>query len=690
MAAIASYKAGDAAGPKFVPGEIIVKFKPRLVILPKNQTKVAVYQLMAIPEGTAYLNQTYGAVDIEKIFKNIKEEGRGFIPRSSGPAGIPDLSTYYKITFPKNVNVNELVQAYKSDPSIENASPNYLRKTCGSPDDPKYEDRTQWGLYKINLNPIGSPESGWNETTGTTEVAIAVVDTGVDWNHPDLEENIWINSPEDYNANGRFDNSPTSEGGDLNGIDDDSNGYIDDVAGWNFVSVSSAEVYPGERTGPDNNPMDFDGHGTHVSGIASAVTNNSVGVAGTAWNCKIMAVRSGFKGADGWGYLTDDDAAAGIVYAADNGAKAINMSWGDTAYAPIVAEGIGYAYAKGCVLVAAAGNSDTNIRFFPAASEKVVAVGGTDKNDVRSIWAFSAASNFGPWVDVYAPGGSGSTPNSNWIYSTMFDNTYGYNAGTSMASPYVAGAAGLVRSKFPTWEATDICSQLENTAFNKAFTLSTGIEKVKRLDVYRALVYPQADISSPAYNSSIIPGSSVSVIGTAKDLIGGDYNGYVLEASPYPYSSWDALVISSAEVSKAALGTWTVPSDLGLHRLRLRVSDTSGHTMEAFTTVTVAYGGHLRLNEVVYGPNPFNPRAGEALRIRFTLSKPASDLDLNIFDISGNLIWKKRFYFLDAGDQELTWDGKTITGGYAANGVYLFQISIKDDIKARGKIILLK
>jgi len=590
------------------------------------------------------------------------------INTSAASTGIKGV---YLIRINERADIDAAAAEIESDPNVEYAIPNYVRRTL-SPDDPKYLDVTQWGLYRITLNHLGSAESGWNETTGTDEVVIAVVDTGVDWDHPDLAANIWINSAESIG-------SP--------GVDDDLNGFVDDIRGWDFVSVPTSDVWSGEDPGPpDNDPMDFDGHGTHVSGIASSATDNAAGIAGTGWNCRIMALRAGFKGNDGWGYLTDLDASEALIYAADNGADVINMSWGDFAYSPLISEAVGYAYAKGSILVAAAGNLNSATPLYPAASEKVLSVGATDKNDVRSIWGW-AGSSYGDWVEVYAPGGSGVTDDNNWIFSTMFDDTYGYKAGTSMASPFVAGIAGLMRTKYPSWSLEDIREQIRNSAINKSYTYYTGYEKVKRADAYRALIYPQADISSPSYLAQVGPGNDVDIVGTAKDLIGSDYADYLVEASHHPYTAWTTIVATNEQVDDGILGTWTVPNELGLWRIRMKVQDAAGHTSEAFTTVTVLLPGTTRIINSIYAPNPFNPKK-ESIKIRFTLSRPASNLELKIYDISGKQVYARRYYYLDAGEHELSWDGRSDFGGIAANGVYPFQIIIGSDTETRGKIIL--
>jgi len=267
----------------------------------------------------------------------------------------------------------------------------------------------------------------WDTTQGNPEIAIAVIDTGIDYNHPDLAPNIWHNPGEIPG----------------NGLDDDANGYIDDAVGWDFVDAyggASDEDY----TTPDNDPMDRHGHGTHVAGIAAAATGNGLGVSGVAGNCRIMAVRAGYRTPSGGGVLTSVAAAQGIVYAGENGAKVINLSWGDYQKSNLIEDAMSFATDQGALICAAAGNEDTSGLLYPAASDNnaVMAVGATDRNDAKASF-----SNYGEWVDVSAPGVA--------VYSTYIDNAYCLMNGTSMAAPHAAGVAALLFSYLPGLTALD-------------------------------------------------------------------------------------------------------------------------------------------------------------------------------------------------------------------------------------------
>lgn len=316
----------------------------------------------------------------------------------------------------------KIASQLKHDSQVEFAEPNYKLSLATTPNDPEFSN--QWNLSKINM------PSAWNISTGSTNISIAVIDTGVDWSHPDLADNIWLNPNETEN-----------------GLDSDNNGYIDDIRGWDFVTQTNC--YPGEDcTGtPDNDPMDFHGHGTAVSGIASAVTDNGVGIAGAGWKVKIMALRAGYaRAGDGKGELLVSDAANAIRYAADNGADIINLSWGGE-FSSTIKNSIDYAANKDVLIIGAAGNEGNDTKYYPASLNNVLSVGGTNSSDSR--WA---SSNFGSRVNISAP--------ANNIYTTSVNNSYTTASGTSLSAPLVAGVAGLVKSKYPSINRKNLTNRL--------------------------------------------------------------------------------------------------------------------------------------------------------------------------------------------------------------------------------------
>ncbi|MBW2109497.1 MAG: S8 family serine peptidase [Deltaproteobacteria bacterium] len=325
-------------------------------------------------------------------------------------------SGYTALSLPEGLCVFEAARWCASQGLTVFAEPNAVLRVQCEPGDPGYPD--QWALYRI------SAEAGWAIETGRPGVVMAVIDTGLDLNHPDLEANIWRNSLE---ISG-------------NGLDDDGNGYVDDDQGWDFVENASDCADGEDCDGRDNDPTDRQGHGTHVAGIAGAVTGNGLGIAGVAWHCKIMVLRAGYKATDGHGSLEVDDAADAIRYAVDNGADVLNLSWGGDKDHTLVREALEYANAHGVIVCAAAGNNHSDVPFYPAAypAALILAVGATDQLDQKA-----GSSNYGPWVDVSAPGVE--------ILSTCLSGGTCTKSGTSMATPHVAGLTALLLSRFTGW-----------------------------------------------------------------------------------------------------------------------------------------------------------------------------------------------------------------------------------------------
>lgn len=297
-----------------------------------------------------------------------------------------------------------------AEAGVEWAEPNYTFSLDFVPNDPDYPRQTPY-LSRINI------ASAWDLNLGRPEIVLAVLDTGVDLSHPDLRDAIWVN-PGEIPGNGE---------------DDDGNGFIDDVNGWDFADN-------------DNLPDDDHGHGTHVAGIAAAAINNGVGIAGVAGGATIMPVDV-FKGGIG----AYDDLIRAIIYATDNGAHVINMSLGASSYSRGEEMAVDYAVARGVVVVAAAGNTGNQTNHYPAAHPSVIAVAATTADDYLS--SFSTRGNF---VDVAAPGSS--------IYSTFRSGGYAAMSGTSMAAPHVAGLAALILSRNPGLTQEQVRLLIEATA----------------------------------------------------------------------------------------------------------------------------------------------------------------------------------------------------------------------------------
>ncbi|MDO8335357.1 MAG: S8 family peptidase, partial [Candidatus Saccharibacteria bacterium] len=323
-----------------------------------------------------------------------------------------------------------------------------------------------WGLHNDGQTggtvdaDIDAPEA-WGIYTGNSNAIVAVIDTGVDYAHEDLAANIWTNAGEIPG----------------NGIDDDSNGYIDDDKGWDF---STCADYNSNGTcnvpkPEDNNPYDDHGHGTHCSGTIGAVGDNGIGVTGVNWGIQIMPLK--FINSHGEGSTTDVIKA--IEYAVDNGANILSNSWGGDGYSTALREAIVYANVNDVLFVAAAGNNGTNNDlnpFYPASYDvaNVIAVAATDHNDNMPSW-----SNYGSAsVDLAAPGVN--------VFSTKPGNIYGMSSGTSMSTPHVAGVAGLIRA----WDTGLSSLEIKNAILNNVDAKSSLTDNVLtggRLNAYKAL-----------------------------------------------------------------------------------------------------------------------------------------------------------------------------------------------------------
>ncbi|MGB9770949.1 MAG: S8 family serine peptidase [Candidatus Kapaibacteriota bacterium] len=340
------------------------------------------------------------------------------------------IERIFEIYFDEDIDPYEVCKELIQLPDVEYAVPIYIRKLLDfTPNDPSFN--SQWYLNNIQL------PKAWDITKGDKSILIAIIDSGVDWTHPDLAGNIWTNPKEIPN----------------NGIDDDGNGKVDDVRGWDFVgNVTTQDLINGIYR-EDNDPKNIQGfHGTHVAGLASAVTNNSIGIASAGFSCSILPVKCS-PDQGGMGILRGYEA---IVYATKLGAKIINCSWGGPGFSPAEQDIINYAVNNGSVVVVAAGNDGAFIDYggqYPAGYDNVLCVGATSTNN-----QVASFTNWGTKVTVYAPGRG--------MYSTMPNNSYSNQDGTSMASPLVAGVVGLVASLHKEWTPRQILHQIRSTCDN--------------------------------------------------------------------------------------------------------------------------------------------------------------------------------------------------------------------------------
>jgi subtilisin family serine protease len=421
--------------PNYVPNEIIIKFKEK----PANTLSETLslqrkqdFNNLSISPSLDNLNRHFKIKQIRPMCKNFKNRQERIaqirqknarqltsdekrilrrLARAPQKAKSPSLDRLYKLTFelPKGQSLEKVVAEYNHNPDVEYAHPNYKLYALNTPDDSLYP--LQWALNNTGqMYPpggwsfppgtsgcdINAPEA-WGIYTGSSDVVVAVIDTGVDYNHRDLQGNIWT----------------------------DGNGNH----GYDFVNN-------------DTDPMDDYGHGTHCAGIIAARGNNNQDITGLCWQAKIMAVK--FLGADGSG--TDEDAISAVEYAIDNGADVLSNSWGGTESAPALEEAFNDAYANGLINIAAAGNDGTNTPLYPAYYDSVISVAATNSDDEK-IWF----STYGDWVELAAPGVDIlSLRAANTAMGVIYDDYTTIASGTSMACPHVAGAATLLLSYNPT------------------------------------------------------------------------------------------------------------------------------------------------------------------------------------------------------------------------------------------------
>jgi subtilisin-like proprotein convertase family protein len=412
-------------------------------------------------------------------------------------------SSLWKIELGPGVTVANALAVFQADPRVAFAQPDYKIQLQQTPNDPYFTGNMQWAL-----NKIGAP-AGWNNTTGSSNVIVAVIDTGIDYNDTDLRPNIWTNP------------GPVA-----------NDGIGNDIHGANFTSLTTT-------TG---NVLDDNGHGTHVAGIIGAVGNNGFGVAGVDWHVQLMDLK--FLDAHGTGYTSG--AVRAIDYAIAHGASIINASWAGGGYDQALSDAIGRAAKAGVIVVAAAGNAGQNDDVTPTYPadyhyDNVVTVAASDQNDNRAWF-----SNYGPnTVDLYAPGVG--------IWSTTPNNTFTSLSGTSMAAPFVTGALALLKSEHPTWDYHQLISRLESTV-DKLPQLS-NVAWGGRLDLAAALA-PIAPPVTPPIAPPIVPPVSSPPPVTVSPTLAGTRT--FTNATPAPITGMRTTI------SRLALGASTTIGSLAV------------------------------------------------------------------------------------------------------------------------------
>jgi subtilisin family serine protease len=521
------------------------------------------------------LNQKWSVTNVERLFVGPPETDEAIIKL--------DLPGYWRFWVDKPLDRDALEAAladYNAASIVEHVEPVGIHRVNYSPNDPSWTN--QWYIRSTAGDHDIDAVEAWDIQRGDSAAILGITDTGVLYTHPDLRTNIWRNWAE---KNG------------TTGVDDDGNGFVDDSVGYDFVS-SGSSCWSGEDcTTPDNNPTDFNGHGTHVSGISAAVTNNSTGGAGiaggggTASGARIMPLRIGWSAS--WfgqevGYVGMDYAASAFNYGRIKGVCALNCSWGNSNSGGLGAA-TDAAILAGIVICVAAGNDNDQVASYLCSRTDCIAISATDANDVKASF-----SSYGTWVDVSAPGVS--------IYSTVSNHgtaSYDYYDGTSMATPCVTGEVGLLKSHHPTWNRTQIIPAITGNVDNiyDENPSYSGLLGSGRINLNLALLAGGASITVTAPNggetwyvgtSQNITWTSTGVTGNIKIELNRSYSG----------GAWETLF---ASIANDGTEPWTVAGTTTTSA-RIRISSVTTPSIldesnanftiaSPFITVTAPNGG---------------------------------------------------------------------------------------------------
>jgi len=473
--------------PEIVPGVLVIKMKgaPSGALL-KGSGRVA--QIL----------KSAGVFSLQKVFPATRPLSAGMISK-----GMVDVSLIYVAKIGATQDPALVARALDRSGQFEYVEPKYMSHTFATPNDVDYAAHQASYFSQMNA------PAGWDIAKGDSNVVIADVDGGTLWNHIELQANLWINKAEDTNGDGKFEPTSSGSGGDNNGTDDDGNGFVDDVIGWNFANNTNNPAGLGATP--------FNGqHGTATASDFGAVTNNNSGMAGSSWNCRLMPINASSATSDGdieFGY-------EGIQYAYANGAKIINCSWGRTGSpSKFEQDIITAAVQAGALVVAAAGNgigddgvgkNNDALEDYPAGYHDVLAVGAViSGSDIRAYF-----SNYGLTVPVFAPGTN--------IWAALTSGSTGnFGSGTSFASPLTAGLAGLVKSLHPTWTPQQIATQIRMTADTIGPELGHGRVNFGRAlsETHAGLEILSSSLLTPRGGKLFLPGDTVVLNMTVTNVL---------------------------------------------------------------------------------------------------------------------------------------------------------------------------
>jgi subtilisin family serine protease len=543
----ATLSAGIVLAQPYENSSVVGQVQDRVLITVKEGTTMALDKSAGqVQVGVPSLD----ALSLRFDVKDMEQIHAGLTSNFKDKAAASYFDRIWAVDFSKNYELKDVQAAYAALPEVEEVQ---LVDICKMYDAYLPNDISASQYYLRNMTPGGADiraVGGWNQALGDSNIIVAVIDSGVDWHHPDLGGThpdkvngaIWTNWAEYYGTPGQ---------------DDDNNGKIDDIRGWDFVNLSASEGWPDEDVvGQDNDPMDYESHGTNCSGCVAAITNNGVGIAGTAPGCKIMAVRVGWlPNLSEQGLVRMDFAASGILYATNNGARIINASWGSSTS---LAASVSAAINEGVLIVTAAGNDNDEVASYLGTRFGVLSVAATDQNDVKASF-----SSYGSWVELSAPGVA--------IYTTAYNrftgqSTYASVQGTSFSSPIVAGAAALIWSANPDLTLSEMRNLITSTCddisdVNPGYPDQLGAGRVNLLAALGDAVHQYPDEFPTMYDAmnSARAGDTVAVKGgTAIDgplLIIGNKDYDILAGYNADYTDRDPInnkaVINGSPVDAA-------------------------------------------------------------------------------------------------------------------------------------------
>ncbi len=602
----ANLQSDPSSPPRYVPGQLIVKYKDSVTECVHCLLKSGRRFRDATTDRSDSLDRLHAKYHVREtrgLFRTEGEEAtlrgprttaalkrhhtdradrakRRFAKRSQRVAAgiqVPDLAHVYVLELPPEADVEAAAIAFETDPHVEYAHPDYQATVYAAPNDPYYQSSGSWGQPYDDLWGVKKlqGESTWEISQGRN-MLVAVVDTGLDLIHPDIAANTWVN----------LDEVPDNQ------VDDDGNGFIDDVHGWDFASM-------------DNQPIDGHGHGTHVAGTIAAIGQNELGIIGVAPLATILPV----KGLDDQGSGTFSSLASAIAYAVDNGADVINNSWGCASRCPSVPEAVSavqYAYALGAVVVFAAGNNNDDVAYYAPqnmATSKPIVVASTDHVDQKSDF-----SNYGAQIDVAAPGGDSADASPNAAYRNVLSlraegtdmqanpvqvigTNYYRVRGTSMAAPHVAGLAALVLQREPTLTNEMVRQRIRAAADDILPTGWDAYTGTGRVNASRAVSgSPTVWVQLTSPTGTVASATELPILGT---ITGSGALLYQLEYGVgWNPTIWTLIEQGSGPIINGLLGTWVVtPLGDAQYTLRLSVQDSQGAMIEDRLWIRLDHAG---------------------------------------------------------------------------------------------------